>query len=131
GTTADGHPLVYDSGDYPLLLEKAVERFGWDDLVRWRDESLPHGRRRGLGLAFFVEKSGIARWEYARVELTGEGRASVYSGSASVGQGLETVLAQICAEALGVPYEDVDVFHGDTATVPDGMGAFGSRAATL
>ena len=89
------------------------------------------GRRRGIGLAFFVEKSGIVRWEYARVELTSSGKTHVYSGGASVGQGLETALAQVCASTLGVDYDDVSVFHGDTATVPDGLGAFGSRAATL
>ncbi|HZQ03568.1 MAG TPA: xanthine dehydrogenase family protein molybdopterin-binding subunit [Gaiellaceae bacterium] len=131
GTNTDGHPVVYDSGDYPLLLEKACRRFDWDGLRRWRHERPGDGRRRGLGLAFFVEKSGIARWEYARVELSGSGAATVYSGSASMGQGVETVLAQVCADALGVAFEDVTVVHGDTASIPDGMGAFGSRAATL
>jgi CO/xanthine dehydrogenase Mo-binding subunit len=130
GTHTDGHPVVYDSGDYPRLLEKGLARFGYEELRGWRDAA-PAGRRRGLGIAFFVEKSGIARWEYARVELASTGKTHVYSGCASVGQGIETVLAQVCAAALGVPYEDVVVFHGDTATVPHGMGAFGSRAATL
>jgi aerobic carbon-monoxide dehydrogenase large subunit len=131
GTHTDGHPVVYDSGDYPLLLDKGLERFGWEELCRWRGRDAGPGRRRGVGLAFFVEKSGIARWEYARVELTSSGKTHVYSGGASVGQGLETALAQVCASTLGVPYDDVSVFHGDTATVPDGLGAFGSRAATL
>jgi carbon-monoxide dehydrogenase large subunit/6-hydroxypseudooxynicotine dehydrogenase subunit gamma len=79
----------------------------------------------------FVEKSGIARWEYARVELDSRGRTHVFSGGADLGQGHGTTLAQICADALGVPFDDIDVHHGDTATVPDGMGAFGSRAASL
>jgi carbon-monoxide dehydrogenase large subunit len=131
GTRTDAHPVVYDTGDYPLLLAKALERFEWGELRRWRAETPPTGRCRGLGLAFFVEKSGIAKWEYARVELTESDAAHVYTGAASVGQGLETALAQICAETLEVPFDDVTVFHGDTATVPDGMGAFGSRAATL
>ena len=131
GTTTDGHPVSYDTGDYPLLLDKGLERFDWDGLRRWRAGDAPHGRRRGLGIAFFVEKSGIARWEYARVELTASGEAHVYTGGASVGQGLETALAQICADALDVAFDDITVFHGDTATVPDGMGAFGSRATTL
>jgi carbon-monoxide dehydrogenase large subunit len=130
GTDTEGHPVVYDSGDYARLLDRGLARFGHEELRAWRDAA-PPGRRRGLGVALFVEKSGIARWEYARVELSSAGKAHVYSGSASVGQGVETVLAQVCAAALGVPYDDVTVFHGDTATVPDGMGAFGSRAATL
>ncbi len=127
GTHTDGHPVVYDSGDYALLLEKGLARFGWEEMRRWRD-SAPH---RGIGVGFFVEKSGIARWEYARVEVTNRGETHVYSGGASLGQGLETVLAQVAADTLGVRYDDVSVFHGDTATIPDGMGAFGSRAATL
>jgi carbon-monoxide dehydrogenase large subunit len=131
GTHTDGHPVVYDSGDFPLLLDKGLERFRYGELQRWREEEPAAGRRRGVGTAFFVEKSGIAQWEYARVEVDSGGKTHVYSGGASLGQGLETVLAQVCSEALGVPYDDVDVVHGDTAVVPDGMGAFGSRAATL
>jgi aerobic carbon-monoxide dehydrogenase large subunit len=85
-----------------------------------------------LGVAFFVEKSGIARWDYARVELNDAGLAVVHVGSASLGQGVETVLAQICAESLGVRYEDVAaVHHGDTNDVPDGVGSFGSRATMI
>ena len=131
GTNTDGHPVVYDTGDYPLLLEKALERFDWEELRRWRSAPPPAGVRRGIGIAFFVEKSGIGKWEYARVELAATGDVEVFTGGASVGQGLETALAQICAEALGVPFARVTVRHGDTDTVPDGMGAFGSRTATL
>jgi carbon-monoxide dehydrogenase large subunit len=132
GSETDGHPVVYDSGDYPRLLEHGLETFGWDEMRAWRDEA-PDGdaRRRGIGLAFFVEKSGIAQWEYARMEIASGGRPVVFSGSASVGQGVRTVLAQIAADALGVPYETVSVRHGDTDEVPDGMGSFGSRATTL
>ena len=131
GTNTDGHPVVYDTGDYPLLLDKALERFAWDDLRRWRAAPAAAGLRRGIGLALFVEKSGIAKWEYARVEVDSRGEVDVFTGGASVGQGLETALAQICAETLDVAFERVTVRHGDTDTVPDGMGAFGSRAATL
>jgi carbon-monoxide dehydrogenase large subunit/6-hydroxypseudooxynicotine dehydrogenase subunit gamma len=131
GTTTDGHPVVYDSGDYALLVDKAVERFELEELRRWRAEQPTATRRRGLGIALFVEKSGIAHWEYARTSLTRDGQVVVHSGSASVGQGVETVLAQICAEHLGCDYDDVSVRHGDTATVPYGMGAFGSRATSL
>ncbi len=131
GTHADGHPVVYDTGDYELLLDKGLEHVDWHELRRWRAEDAGPRRRRGLGVAMFVEKSGIGQWEYARVELTRSGRARVYSGGASVGQGVDTVLAQICGESLGVRYQDVDVFHGDTASVPEGMGAFGSRVTVL
>ncbi len=130
GSLTDGHPVVYDSGDYPLLLEQSLELFGEEEMRRWR-EAAGAGRRRGLGVAYFVEKSGIAEWEYARIELGDDGRPVVYSGSASVGQGVETVLAQVAAETLGLPYDSVTVRHGDTDEVPDGMGAFGSRATSL
>jgi CO/xanthine dehydrogenase Mo-binding subunit len=132
GTHTEGHPVAYDSGDYPLLLEKGLKRFGLEEMLAWRRAEAPPGRRRGLGFAFFVEKSGIAHWDYARVELNDVGKAVVHVGSASLGQGVETVLAQICAERLGVGYEDVAaVRHGDTDDVPDGVGSFGSRATMI
>jgi CO/xanthine dehydrogenase Mo-binding subunit len=132
GTEADGHPVVLDSGDYGLLVDKAFDAFGVEELRRWR-RARPSRRalKRGLGTAMFVEKSGIARWEYARVGVSDAGEASVFVGSASVGQGVETVLAQICADSLEMPYESVTVRHGDTDVVPIGMGAFGSRATSL
>ncbi|MFN8204306.1 MAG: xanthine dehydrogenase family protein molybdopterin-binding subunit [Solirubrobacteraceae bacterium] len=132
GSETDGHPVVYDSGDYPRLLERALEHFGYDRMRAWRAAVAPGpALRRGVAVACFVEKSGIAEWEYARVEIASDGRPVVYSGSASVGQGVDTVLAQICAEHLGVDYDAVSVRHGDTDEVPDGMGAFGSRATSL
>ena len=130
GTHTDGHPVVYDSGDYARLVGLTLERFDRTRWLAWKEEAVAP-RRRGIGIALFVEKSGIGRWDYARVEITSDGGARVFSGGASVGQGLETVLAQICAEGLGVEYERISVVHGDTAVVPDGMGAFGSRATTL
>lgn len=131
GSMTDNHPVVYDSGDYPLLLEQGLELFDDEAMRRWRAEVPADGARRGLGTAFFIEKSGIAEWEYARVELGDDGAPTVFSGSASIGQGVETVLAQVAAETLGLPYESVEVRHGDTDEVPDGMGAFGSRATSL
>jgi CO/xanthine dehydrogenase Mo-binding subunit len=130
GTHTDGHPVVYDSGDYRRLLDLTLDRFDRDGWIRWRGRA-EAPNRRGIGIAIFVEKSGIARWEYARVGIGADGAATVYSGSASLGQGLETVLAQICVAALGVSFDTVTVVHGDTDVVPDGMGAFGSRATTL
>ena len=131
GTLFDGHPVVYDSGDYELLLDKAIARLDYGGLERWRREDAGKGRRRGLGVAYFVEKAGPAEREYARIEMNAAGDVFVYSGVASVGQGVETVLAQICASHLGLPYERVSVIHGDTASIPEGMGAFGSRATML
>jgi aerobic carbon-monoxide dehydrogenase large subunit len=131
GTLFDGHPVVYDSGAYELLLDKSMAAFDYAALVSWRSETPDTGTKRGLGIAFFVEKSGPGEREYARIELNEDGDAFVYSGVASVGQGVETVLAQVCATHLGLPFEHIRVIHGDTAAIPDGMGAFGSRASML
>ncbi len=131
GTLFDGHPVIYDSGDYPLLLDKALEAFDYSGLKRWRSQRSPDGVKRGLGIAFFVEKAGPAEREYARVELNGSGDVTVYTGTASLGQGMETTLAQVCATHLGLPFERVTVKHGDTAVIPEGMGSFGSRAAMM
>ncbi len=131
GTFFDGHPVVYDSGEYELLLERAVKSFDYEGLKRWRAAAPAAGRRRGLGVAYFVEKAGPAEREYARIELNARGDVLVYSGTASIGQGVETVLAQICATHLGLPYERIRVVHGDTDAIPEGMGAFGSRASML
>jgi carbon-monoxide dehydrogenase large subunit len=131
GTLYDGHPVIYDSGDYELLLDKALAAFDYEGLKRWRREPAAGGLRRGLGIGYFIEKAGPAEREYARVELNDRGEVVVYTGSVSVGQGVETVFAQVCASHLGLPYERITVRHGDTALIPEGMGAFGSRAAML
>jgi carbon-monoxide dehydrogenase large subunit len=131
GTSYDGHPVIYDSGDYVLLLDKALASFDYESMKRWRNEPAQNGLRRGLGMGYFVEKAGPAEREYARVELNDKGDVMVYTGSASVGQGVETIFAQVCVSHLGLPFERVTVVHGDTALVPEGMGAFGSRAAML
>jgi aerobic carbon-monoxide dehydrogenase large subunit len=131
GTYYDGHPVIYDSGDFELLLDKALAEFDYEGLKRWRHEPPGNGLRRGLGMGYFVEKAGPAEREYARVELNEKGDVIVYTGSVSVGQGVETIFAQVCVSHLGMPYERITVVHGDTAVIPEGMGAFGSRAAML
>ena len=131
GTSYDGHPVIYDSGKYELLLDKCLETFDYEGMLRWRSEPTADPIRRGVGVGYFVEKAGPAVKEYARVEVGSAGEVTVFSGSASVGQGVETTLAQVCASHLGIPYDQISVRHGDTAVIPEGMGAFGSRAAML
>jgi carbon-monoxide dehydrogenase large subunit len=131
GTFALGEPIVYDTGAYASTLDAALRAV---DYARWRDEqrrAAAEGRCVGIGIACFVEKAGPGPWETARVALGPDGRVTVYSGGASVGQGMETVLAQICAQELGAAYDDVAVVHGDTAAVPAGIGAWGSRVTVV
>ncbi len=131
GVNALGTRVEYDSGDYAGLFEKALAAVDYAGLRAERDAARAAGRAVGIGIGFFVEKSGLGPWEYARVEVDRTGKAFVYSGLASVGQGVETSLAQVCADELGVAYDDVTVFHGDTDLVPHGVGAFASRGAVL
>ena len=85
------------------------------------------GPRRGLGLAVYVEKTGLGPFETTHVEARADGRFTVDTGASSMGPGLETVLAQILGDALGLPPDRFDVRHADTATVESGVGTYGSR----
>lgn len=131
GTTALGEPTTYDTGAYASALDATLQAVEYGRFRPRQTEARAEGRYLGIGLACVVEKAGPGPWEMARVELDGGGRAVVYSGAASLGQGLETVLAQICAQELGLSIDDVAVVHGDTAVVPDGIGAWGSRATVV
>jgi len=131
GTSALGEPTIYDTGAYASTLTTALNGIGYEGRRAQQRDTPARGCYVGIGMACYVEKSGPGPWEFARVELNGDGRAAVYSGTASVGQGVETVLAQICAQELGLSTDAVQVFHGDTATVPEGIGAWGSRATVV
>jgi len=126
-TKAFGHDVVFDSGDYPSLFNRSLERINYSELRAEQVAARSAGRFIGIGLAPFVEKTGVGPWETARVRIDGSGHVAIYSGVTSVGQGMETVLAQICAEQLRVAPENIIVKHGDTAVIPQGAGAYGSR----
>jgi carbon-monoxide dehydrogenase large subunit len=123
----DNGPRRYDSGNYPECLRRAVEAVGWKGFVRERR----HGRRLGLGLALFVEDTGLGPYEGIRVRVDHDGRVFVYSGASSQGQAHETTLAQVVADDLSVPLEQVTVVPGDTDGLPYGVGTFASRVAVL
>jgi carbon-monoxide dehydrogenase large subunit len=131
GTTAYGHDIVFDSGDYPALFETTLTTLDYKAARAEQAEARRQGRCVGIGLASFVEKSGVGPFEYARVQIDGSGRVVVFSGAAGVGQGLETVLAQICADQLGVPPAEIAVLHGDTGIIPFGGGSYASRATVV
>jgi aerobic carbon-monoxide dehydrogenase large subunit len=126
-----GTELTYDSGDYAGLLDKALAAFGWDkvrqDLRRRRQQ----GEAVGAGVAIFVEKSGLGPYDGVRATVDTSGTVEVVTGAASVGQGVETVVAQICADTLGVDYRNVRVVHGQTNRIAFGMGAFASRVTVM
>jgi CO/xanthine dehydrogenase Mo-binding subunit len=126
-----GTPVVLDSGDYAGLLDKALAAIRWDELAIGLQRRRSNGECVGAGLALFVEKSGLGPFDGVRVAVDAGGLVEVVSGAASLGQGLETVIAQICADALGADYRRVRVVHGRTDRIPFGMGAFASRATVM
>lgn len=136
--------FMYDSGNYAGTLDRALQML---DYRRARDEQAKaraEGRLVGIGFSTYIEACGPAPsriagalgaqaglWESAHVRIHPTGKVTVFTGSHSHGQGHETTFAQLAADGLGIPIEDVDVVHGDTAVVPFGMGSYGSRSAPV
>ena len=119
-----------DTGDYTTALERCLTEFGWAEKAR-RNGQLIDGRYHGAAVACFIEGGAAGPRENARIELDDAGGATVYVGSANVGQGLETVCAQIAAEALAIPVEKIRVLHGSTTYLKEGFGAFHSRSVVM
>jgi carbon-monoxide dehydrogenase large subunit len=141
-TTATG--VTYDSGNYQPTLEKALEIAGYQQLRQEQQRLRQEGKYLGIGVTTYVEICGMAPsqvlgavgagaggWESATVRVHPSGKVTVYSGASSHGQGHETAFSQIAADGLGIPFEDVEVVHGDTAQVQFGIGTFGSRSAAV
>lgn len=126
-----GTDIMLDSGDYALLLDKALDRIGWTALQTQLKQRRQSGERVGAGVAMFVEKSGLGPFDGVRISVDAKGLVEVVTGAASVGQGVETVIAQICADTLGVDYERVRVIHGQTDRIEKGLGAFASRVTVM
>ena len=131
GTTAFGKPTIYDSGDFHKQFHLALEKFNYYELQKQCEAERRAGRAIGIGFGCFVEKSGLGPWEYARVEIDPCGEVVVYTGAADLGQGVETVLSQVVADALPIDIERVRVVHGDTAQIPYGGGSYASRGTVL
>ena len=131
GVTAIGDSVELDSGDYAALLDRALTGAGWDALQRDLQRRRAAGEAVGAGVAMYLEKSGLGPRDGARVAVDEAGDVEVVTGSASVGQGVETVMAQICADALGVDYRRVRVIHGQTDRIANGVGAHASRATVM
>src|SRR6059036_3035752 len=127
----DNSPRRYDSGNYPECLRRVVEAVGWSGFAKERERALAEGRAIGLGMALFVEDTGLGPYEGIRVRVDPDGRVFVFSGTSSQGQAHETTLAQIVADALSTSIDQVTVVPGDTAGVTYGVGTFASRVAVL
>jgi carbon-monoxide dehydrogenase large subunit len=127
----DGRPLIYDSGDYPVSLQKLKKLVGWDEFEAVRAAARADGRRVGIGLACYVEGTGVGPYEGGHVVIEPSGKVKVATGLTSQGQGHQTVFAQIVADELGVPMADVEVVTGDTRRFGYAVGTFASRAAVM
>jgi len=126
-----GTHVVYDSGRYHDLLDRTLAHVDYDGERKRAAERRAAGEAVGVGLGWFVEKSGLGPKDLARITIAGDGRLEIVTGVASIGQGVETVLAQICAETLQLPIETMRVVHGQTDRIEYGMGAFASRVTVM
>jgi carbon-monoxide dehydrogenase large subunit len=125
----DGEPIIYDSGDYPGGLQKALDAIGGVAAFRGRQrEARREGRYLGLGIGCYVEGTGVGPFEGATVRIDPSGKIHVSSGASSQGQGMETIFAQIVADAWQVSPDDVVISLADTAAIPMGSGTFASRS---
>ncbi len=127
----DGRGLVYDSGNYPALLDKLKALVGWDSFAEYAEQARAEGRRVGIGLACYVEGTGVGPYEGAHVRVETTGEVVVATGLTTQGQGHQTMLAQIVADELGVPVERVTVTTGDTRRFKYAVGTFASRTAVM
>lgn len=124
-------PYHFDSGDVVAHLDAALAETDFDSWEKEAAEMRAQGRLVGNGIGILMDKAGLGLYETGAVDIDASGRVRVRTGASSVGQGIETVLAQIVAEELQVDPELIDVVHGDTELVPDGVGSWSSRSTVL
>jgi len=136
--------LQYDSGNYEPVLERALEMVGYEQFRADQKAAESTGKLLGIGFSTYIEACGIAPsavvgalgaraglFESAQVRVQPTGKVSVYSGSHSHGQGHATTFAQVVADKMGIPMEDVEIIHGDSEAVAFGMGTYGSRSLAV
>lgn len=136
--------FLYDSGNYAAVMDKAVELARYSHMRAEQKRARKEGRLVGIGISACIEASGPAPsavagslggvtgfWESGSVRVHATGKVTVLTGAHSHGQGHETTMAQIVADELGIDINDIDVVHGDTAVVPNGMGTYGSRSTAV
>ena len=131
--------VTYDTANYQKTLKKALRLAGYPSLRKEQERLRKKGRYLGIGLSTYVEicamgpssRMPAGGWEFGSVRVDPTGKVTVLSGTSPHGQGEETSFAQIVADGLGIPYDDVTVYHGDTFQVPIGIGTFGSRTTAV
>jgi len=124
---------TYDSGDYEKPLDRALELVDYENLRERQAEAREEGRYLGIGFSSYIEACGVGPGLFSsgNVQFKPSGRVIVRAGTHSHGQGHRTSFAQIVADRLGVPYDDIEVIEGDTAMVPEGNGTYGSRSGPV
>ncbi len=127
----DGRPLIYDSGDFPASLAKLKALVAWDDFPAFQRQARAEGRQVGIGLACYVEGTGVGPYEGGHLRVETDGTVVVSTGLTTQGQGHQTMLAQIVADELGVPMDKVRVTTGDTRRFKYAVGTFASRTAVM
>lgn len=136
--------LTYDSGDYPKTLDTALNHVNYPQLRQEQARQREQGHYMGIGVTCYCEICGLGPsqvagavgfggglWESATVRIYATGKVNVFVGTSPHGQGEETTFAQVVADEIGVPVEDVEVFHGDTGNTPMGWGTYGSRTTVV
>ena len=136
--------LQYDSGNYGAAFDRLLAMLDYKKFRSEQADARSKGRLLGIGFSTYIEACSIAPskvvgslgaqaglWESGKVQVHPTGKVSVFTGSHSHGQGHETTMAQLVADHLGIPMDDVEIVHGDTGRVPFGMGTYGSRSASV
>jgi carbon-monoxide dehydrogenase large subunit len=136
--------MMYDAGDYNASLKKAMEMADVKGIGKRKRDAARHGKLRGIGYSTYIEACGIAPsqavgslgagvglWESAEVRVNPTGSVEILTGCHAHGQGHETTFAQVVADRLGIPIENISVVHGDTDKVQFGMGTYGSRSGAV
>lgn len=136
--------LLYDSGNYAGTMDQALDLVDYDGFAKRREQSEAAGKLRGIGFSSYIEACGIAPsnvvgslgagvglYESGQVRFNPTGNVTVFTGAHSHGQGHETTFAQLVSDRLGVPIENIEVVHGDTAKIPFAMGTYGSRSLSV
>ena len=119
---------TYDSGDFQRVLDAALAKIDWAGFPARRAESERRGKKRGIGMAYYLEATGGADSERAEIRFVDDGFVDVYVGTQSTGQGHETAYVQLIAERLGIDGDKIRIKQGDTDTIPTGGGTGGARS---